>query len=92
MEQKYGLAGSKLYRLFRIANWAGILYFAFIHIGICMLPVRKAVLICNPVGIAFLGNLLNFIREGLDSGTESLGWLLLYFVCAMKLVGKDKQV
>ena len=39
MEGKYGLAESKLYRLFKIANWGGILYFAFIHIGICMLPV-----------------------------------------------------
>lgn len=39
MEKKYGLSGSRLYRLFKIANWGGILYFAFIHIGICMLPV-----------------------------------------------------
>ena len=39
MEKKYGLADSRLYKLFKIANWGGILYFAFIHIGICMLPV-----------------------------------------------------
>ena len=39
MEKKYGLGDQKLYKLFRIANWSGILYFAFIHIGICMLPV-----------------------------------------------------
>ena len=39
MENRYALGGSKLYGLFRIANWGGILYFAFIHIGICMLPV-----------------------------------------------------
>ena len=39
MEKKYGLRDRKLYKLFRIANWSGILYFAFIHIGICMLPV-----------------------------------------------------
>ena len=39
MEKKYSLADSRLYQLFQIANWGGILYFAFIHIGICMLPV-----------------------------------------------------
>ena len=39
MEQKYGLREQRLYKLFKIANWGGILYFAFIHIGICMLPV-----------------------------------------------------
>ena len=39
MEKKYSLTESKLYKLFMIANWGGILYFAFIHIGICMLPV-----------------------------------------------------
>lgn len=39
MEQEHGLGSSKLYKLFKIANWGGILYFAFIHIGICMLPV-----------------------------------------------------
>ena len=39
MEQKHALGESKLYCLFRVANWAGIAYFAFIHIGICMLPV-----------------------------------------------------
>ena len=38
MEEKYKLSEKKLYRLFKIANWGGILYFAFIHIGICMLP------------------------------------------------------
>ena len=39
MEGKYALGESRLYRLFKIANWGGILYFAFIHIAICMLPV-----------------------------------------------------
>ena len=39
MEQKYDLRERRLYKLFKIANWGGILYFAFIHIGICMLPV-----------------------------------------------------
>ena len=33
MEKKYGLADSRLYKLFKIANWGGILYFAFIHIA-----------------------------------------------------------
>ena len=39
MEKKYKLGERKLYKLFKIGNWCGILYFAFIHIGICMLPV-----------------------------------------------------
>ena len=34
MEEKYNLASSKLYKMFKVANWSGILYFAFIHIGI----------------------------------------------------------
>ena len=148
MEKKYGLRDQKLYRLFKIANWGGILYFAFIHIGICMLPVvfnagmaatgdaaasvgmmlrvlksiavpliagfivcdgfvtvawigmvvkgvlpvRKIALICNPMIIALLGQLMNLIAEGLDSGFESFGWLLLYLVCAMKLVGKAERI
>ena len=147
MEGRYALGGSKLYRLFRIANWGGILYFAFIHIGICMLPVvfnaglaatgdiknsadmvlrvlrsiavplalgfvvsdgcvtvawigmtargmlpvRRIAMIFNPVVIALLGQLMNAIHEGLDSGFESLGWGLMYLVCAMKLVGKGER-
>ncbi len=147
METKYALGESKLYRLFRIANWGGILYFAFIHVGICMLPVvynagmaatgdtaasvgmmlrvaksvavpmaagfivcdsfatfgwigmvvkgmlplRKIALVCNPFVIALLGNLANGIAEGLDSGFESFGWLLMYLVCAMRLVGKAER-
>ena len=39
MELKYSLGNKRSYKLFKIANWSGILYFAFIHIGICMLPV-----------------------------------------------------
>ena len=141
MEKKYGLAD------FKIANWGGILYFAFIHIGICMLPVvfnagmeatgslqasidmvlrvlksiavplglgfvicdvfvtigwiglilkgklpvRKIAIICNPVIISLLGQLMNYIAEGLDSGFESFGWLLMYLVCALKLVEKEEQ-
>ena len=148
MEIKYGFAGSKLYQLFRIANWSGIIYFAFIHIGICMLPVvfnagvdvtgdlaastammirvlksiavplglgfilcdvfaaigwigmilkgmlpvKKIALVCNPVIIALAGQLMNLIAEGLDSGFESFGWLLMYLVCAIKLVGKEEKI
>lgn len=148
MESKYGLGQSKLYKLFRIANWGGILYFAFIHIGICMLPVvfnagmeatgdipaaadmtirvlksiviplgvgfivcdgfvtvawigmvvkgmlpvRKIALICNPLVIALVGQLTNLIADGLDSGFESFGWLLMYLVCAMTLVGKEEHI
>ena len=147
MEDKYGLGESKLYKLFKIANWCGILYFAFIHIGICMLPVvfnagmeatgnvgasagmmirvlksiavpmvlgfilcdafvtvawigmivtgklplKKIYLIFNPLVITLLGNLLNLIAEGLDSGTESLGWLLMYLVCALKLTEEKAE-
>ena len=147
MEKKYGLADSRLYKLFKIAYWGGILYFAFIHIGICMLPVvfnagmeatgslqasidmvlrvlksiavplglgfvicdvfvtigwiglilkgklpvRKIAIICNPVIISLLGQLMNYIAEGLDSGFESFGWLLMYLVCALKLVEKEEQ-
>ena len=148
MEKKYGLQDQRLYRLFKIANWGGILYFAFIHIGICMLPVvfnagmeatgdaaasvgmmlrvlksiaapmvagfivcdgfvtvgwigmvvkgmvpvKKIALICNPLIIALVGQLMNLIAEGLDSGFESFGWLLMYLVCAMKLVGKKERI
>ena len=148
MEKKYGLGKQKLYRLFKIANWGGILYFAFIHVGICMLPVvfnagmeatgdmaasigmmlrvlksiavpmavgfivcdgfvtvawigmvvkgllpvNRIALICNPIIIALLGQLMNLIAEGLDSGFESFGWLLMYLVCAMELVGKEERI
>ena len=147
MEGKYALGESRLYRLFKIANWGGILYFAFIHIAICMLPVvfnagmeatgdipssanmalrvaksiavplvlgfivcdgfvtvawigmvvrgmlplKKAALIFNPIMIALIGQLMNYVHQGLDSGFESLGWGLMYFVCAMKLVGKQER-
>ena len=147
MEGKYALGESKLYRLFKIANWGGILYFAFIHIAICMLPVvfnagmeatgdipssanmalrvaksiavplalgfivcdgfvtaawigmvvrgmlplKKTALIFNPIMIALIGQMMNYVHQGLDSGFESLGWGLMYFVCAMKLVGKQER-
>lgn len=35
---------------------------------------------------------MNLIAECLDFGFESFGWLLLYPVCAMKLVGKEERV
>ena len=148
MEHKYRLGASRLYRLFKTANWGGILYFAFIHIGICMLPVvynagmeatgdatksltmvfrvlksialplvagflvcdgfvavgwigmvvkgllpmDKIALICTPAITMLLGQLLNLISEGLDSGSESMGWLLMYLVCAMKLVKKEERL
>ena len=147
MEGKYALGESRLYRLFKIANWGGILLFAFIHIAICMLPVvfnagmeatgdipssanmalrvaksiavplvlgfivcdgfvtvawigmvvrgmlplKKAALIFNPIMIALIGQLMNYVHHGLDSGFESLGWGLMYLVCAMKLVGKQER-
>ncbi len=148
MEKKYGLGESRLYFLFKIANWGGILYFAFIHIGICMLPVvfnagmeatgslqtsmdmvirvlksiavplglgflicdglvavgwiglvvkgelplKKIALICNPIVMSLLGQLMNAVAEGLDSGFESFGWLLMYLVCAYRLAGKEDRM
>ncbi len=90
MEDRYRLADSKLYKIFNVANWSGILYFAFIHIGICMLPIKKGFLICCPVCGMLFGQLLNLISEGLDSVTESFGWLIMYLVCAICLA-KDKE-
>jgi len=148
MEIKYKLADKFLYKLFKVANWGGILYFAFIHIGICMLPVifnagmevtgnmatsidmtirvlksiavpmiagfvicdgfvtvawigmviKKMIpvklwmLICTPIISTLVGQLMNYVSEGLDSGFESFGWLLMYLVCALKLVEKDEKV
>ena len=144
MESNYDVKASKLYRLFKIGNWSGILYFAFIHIGICMLPVvfnagmestadvtasammtvrvfksiavpllfglvlcdllvtigwigmvikgmipvRKVFLLCCPIFGILFGQLLNFISEGMDSGTESFGWLVMYLICAKCLTNK----
>ena len=148
METNYELKDYKLYKLFKIANWGGILYFAFIHIGICilpvvfnagmeatgdvptaammtirvlkseaiplavgliicdlfvtigwvgmvlkgMLPVKKIFFLCCPVFGILFGQLLNLIAEGMDSGTESLGWLALYLVCALNLTDKKKEI
>lgn len=146
LEQRYHLGDSIFYKLFRIANWSGILYFAFIHIGICMLPVvfnagmaatndvpaaadmtlrvlksiavplvlgfllcdglvavgwfgmilkrqlplPKAAVLCNPVVLSLVGQVIGMIAEGMDSGTESFGWLLMYLVCAVALTGSPK--
>ena len=145
MEEKYNALSSKFYHFFLIANWSGILYFAFIHIAICMLPVvfnagmeavgdtvtaadmtirvfnsisfpliaalvacdllvtigwigmivkgvlpiKKIFLVCCPLFGILFGQLLNLIAEGLDSGTESFGWLVMYLVCALTLT-KDE--
>jgi hypothetical protein len=35
---------------------------------------------------------MNYVAGGLDSGFESLGWLLMYLVCAMSLVGKEERI
>ena len=146
IEEKYDVASSNFYGLFKIANWSGILYFAFIHIGICMLPVvfnagmeatgdiptsaamairvaksiivplgagfffcdllvtigwigmvlkgqipvKKIFFICCPIFGMLFGQLLNLIAEGLDSGTESFGWLVMYLVCAICLTKHTK--
>lgn len=148
MEEKYELKDSFLYKLFKIANWSGILYFAFIHIGICMLPVvfnagmeatgsipsaagmtirvlksiivplavsfigcdllvtigwigmvfkgmipvKKIFFVCCPLFGILIGQLLNLIAEGMDSGSESFGWLVMYLVCALCLTkGEIKE-
>ncbi len=144
---RYQLKG-RLFQLFQLGNWSGILYFAFIHIGICMLPVvfnagmdatgdltlavdmtlrvlrsialplilgfvlcdlcvtigwvglilqgrlplKKLAALCNPIVIMLVGQLANLLAEGLDSGFESLGWLLLYLVSALTLVKKGERV
>ena len=51
------------------------------------LPLKKIAIICNPVIMVLVGQLMNAIKVGVDSGFESLGWLLIYLVCAMKLAG-----
>ena len=128
---------SKYVKLFKLSNYAGIIFFTFIHISICMLLVvfnagfdatgsvnlasgmlfrvaksimlplavsfilsdvlvtvawctmvfrheinlPKWTMILNPLIIAFIGqafNLLPLPFFGIDSGFESLGWLLMY--------------
>ncbi len=56
------------------------------------LPAAKIALICNPVIISLPGQLMNYISEGLNSGFESFGWLLIYLVCALKLVDGTEKV
>ena len=147
MEEKFDVASSNFYALFKIANWSGILYFAFIHIGICMLPVvfnagmeatgdiptavqmmirvlksiavplgaglffcdllvtigwvgmvlkgmlpvKKIFFVCCPIFGILFGQLLNFIAEGMDSGTESFGWLVMYLACALCLTKNESS-
>ena len=55
-----------------------------------MLPVKKIFFLCCPVFGVLFGQLLNLISEGLDSGTESFGWLVMYLVCALCLADKKK--
>ena len=128
---------SKYVKMFKISNYAGIIFFTFIHISICMLIVvfnagfdatgslelskgmlfrvaksisvplaasfifsdllvmvawfgmilkgeinlPKWTVILNPVIIAVIGQVFNYIPLpffGIDSGFESLGWLLMY--------------
>lgn len=141
LEQKY--PDSKSVRLFKISNWAGIISFMFLHIGICMLimiynagfdaagseaatemvwrvfgnialplgaffiiadvgvtvawfglilkgklDAPKWTVLLNPLVIALIGQLINLIPLpffGIDSGFESLGWLLMYVVLAHSL-------
>ncbi len=146
MESNYDVKNSRLYQAFKVANWGGIIYFSFVHIGICllpvvfnagmeatgdiptaammvlrvgkseviplfiafltcdllvtvgwvgmvlkgMLPVKKILFLCCPVFGILFGQLLNLIAEGLDSGSESLGWLAMYLVCALCLTGNSE--
>ena len=76
------LAGFVVCDLFVTIGWVGMVLKR-------MLPVKKWMIICCPIFGVLFGNLLNLISEGLDSGTESLGWLMLYLVCALTLTGKD---
>ena len=52
---------------------------------------KKILLICNPLIIALLGNVMNLIAEGMDSGFESFGWLLMYLVCAFCLTKGENE-
>ena len=135
IEQRH--PNSKYVKMFKISNCAGIMFFTFIHISICMLIVvfnagldvtgsielsksmlfrvaksiavplviqfifsdlivtvawfgmilkgeinlPKWTVILNPVVIALIGQAFNIIPMpfyGIDSGFESLGWLLMY--------------
>ncbi|MBQ1410090.1 MAG: hypothetical protein IIY94_02260, partial [Oscillospiraceae bacterium] len=50
MERKFGLGGKKLFRIFQIANWSAIVYFAFLHVSFCIL------LLVRNAGMAATGN------------------------------------
>ena len=79
------IAGFIICDLFVTVAWIGMIWKD-------MLPLKKAALICTPLIMLALGQLTNFIMEGLDSGAESFGWLTLYLVCALSLVGKEEKV
>ena len=79
------IAGFIICDLFVTVAWIGMIWKG-------MLPLKKAALICTPLIMLALGQLTNFIMEGLDSGAESFGWLTLYLVCALSLVGKEEKV
>ena len=79
------LAGFVVCDLFVTIGWVGMVLKR-------MLPVKKWMIICCPVFGVLFGNLLNLISEGLDSGTESLGWFMLYLVCALSLTDKKRSI
>ena len=76
------LAGFVVCDLFVTIGWIGMVLKG-------MLPVKKWMVICCPIFGVVFGNLLNLISEGLDSRTESFGWLMLYLVCALTLTEKS---
>lgn len=52
------------------------------------IPVKKIFLICNPLIITGLGQIIEMLPfpvAGIDSGFESLGWMSMYLVCAFTL-------
>ena len=72
------VAGFIVCDLFVTIGWIGMVLKGLI-------PVKKVFLVCCPIFGIIFGQLLNLIAEGLDSGTESFGWLVMYLVCAIFL-------
>lgn len=57
-----------------------------------LIPVKKAAVICNPLVMALIGQIIGLIPfpfEGIDSGFESFGWLTMFAVCAARLPKKE---
>lgn len=53
------------------------------------IPVKRIAVICNPIIMALIGQLVGLIPlpfSGIDSGFESLGWLTMFAVCAARLL------